>query len=152
MNQLQFTLPTIDKEKTKEAVEAFLERYRVIVLTEDLFMLPKTTATYTLVPPSNTNTIHSSTEAVAINNIDLENKRKNFMKRAFSAVNRLSMPERAIIIKRYLNQDDVFDYEVYNELNLSERKYYRVKARAFYKLALILKIEVYEESKEVSNL
>ena len=64
------------------------------------------------------------------------------------AVNRLGYWERAIIIQRYMLQDDVFDYQVYNDLNFSERKYYRLKEKAFLKLALSLRIEVYKEGDE----
>ncbi|MFA9457414.1 ArpU family phage packaging/lysis transcriptional regulator, partial [Halalkalibacter sp. AB-rgal2] len=41
--------------------------------------------------------------------------------------------------------EDEFDYQIYNDLGLSERQYYRIKSRAFYKLAFILKIEVVVE-------
>jgi ArpU family phage transcriptional regulator len=41
----------------------------------------------------------------------------------------------------------VFDYEIYNEIGMSERRYYRLKARIFYKLAFILKIEEYKSEK-----
>jgi len=38
----------------------------------------------------------------------------------------------------------MYDYELYNEMGMSESKYYRLKARTFYKLAFILRIEVYK--------
>ena len=36
-------------------------------------------------------------------------------------------------------------YELYNEMGMSESKYYRIKSRAFYKLAFALRIEVYKQ-------
>ncbi|NMH72798.1 hypothetical protein HF078_06920 [Bacillus sp. RO2] len=48
------------------------------------------------------------------------------------------------MIRRYLEEDEVFDYEIYNELGMSERRYYRFKGRIFYKLAFILRIELYK--------
>lgn len=66
----------------------------------------------------------------------------------FESVQRLSRLEREIIEKRYLDDEDIFDFEVYATLNLSERKYYRVKSRAFYKLAFMLELEVVVDHEE----
>ena len=109
---------------------------------------PKVTASLKLAPYSPTNEFHSTTEDIAITRVDSERKRKIYIAKINNAVNRLNYDERAVIINRYLDSDDVFVYEVYNGLGYSERKYYRVKVRAFYKLALILKIEVYKEESE----
>lgn len=140
---MDFILPEIDRKATKKAVEAALEKYRIFLLTLRLDQLPKVTQHYSLVP-SNTNKFHSSTEEMAIKNADYERERSEYIKRMVEAVNRLDYWERAIIIQRYMNEEDVFDYEVYNDLGMSERKYYRLKSRAFYKLAFTLKIEVYK--------
>jgi ArpU family phage transcriptional regulator len=139
-------LDEIDRKATKKAVEAALEKYRLFLLTLRLDQLPRVTQQYSLdVPTSNTNKFHSSTEEIAIHNVDYERERSEYIKRIVTAVNRLEKWERAIIIRRYMTEDeDVFDYEVYNDLNMSERKYYRIKSRAFYKLAFALKIEVYK--------
>lgn len=139
-------LPEIDIKETKKVVEAALEKYRVLLLTQNEEELPKVTATYSFVPPSTTNSFHSSTEDAAIRNIEREQARSKYLKRMVMAVNRLGYWERAILIQRYMLQDDVFDYQVYNDLNFSERKYYRLKEKAFLKLALSLRIEVYKES------
>jgi ArpU family phage transcriptional regulator len=152
--QLEFMLPEIDRDATKKAVEAALEKYRLFLLTLRLDQLPRVTQQYSLdVPPSNTNKFHSSTEEMAIRNADYERERSEYIKRVTLAVNRLSYWERAIIIRRYMTEEDVYDYEIYNELGMSERKYYRIKSRAFYKFAFALKIEVYkkEESGVISS-
>jgi ArpU family phage transcriptional regulator len=147
--QLEFMLPEIDRDATKKAVEAALEKYRLFLLTLRLDQLPRVTQQYSLdVPPSNTNKFHSSTEEMAIRNVDYERERSEYIKRVTLAVNRLSYWERAIIIRRYMTEDDVYDYEIYSDLGMSERKYYRIKSRAFYKLAFALKIEVYKKKEE----
>ncbi|WP_132371584.1 ArpU family phage packaging/lysis transcriptional regulator [Melghiribacillus thermohalophilus] len=145
---MSFNLPEIDREETKKAVEAALEKYQMYLLMEPIERLPKITTTYTLVPPSNTNAFHSTTEDTAISKVDFEQEKERYMERIRRAVNRLNYHERSIIIRRYLDQEERFDYEVYNDLGMSERKYYRVKARAFYKLAFILRIEVYKKKVE----
>jgi ArpU family phage transcriptional regulator len=90
---------------------------------------------------------------MAISNADYERERSEYIKRVAMAVNRLGYWERAILIRRYMTEDDVYDYEIYNDFGMSERKYYRIKSRAFYKLAFALKIEVYkkEESEVISS-
>ncbi|OAT71290.1 ArpU family phage packaging/lysis transcriptional regulator [Parageobacillus thermoglucosidasius] len=138
-------LDEIDRKATKKAVEAALEKYRIYLLTLRLDQLPRVTQHYSLVPPSNTNKFHSSTEEMAIRNADYERERDEYIQRVTAAINRLSKWERAIIIRRYMLEDDIYDYEIYNGLGMSERKYYRIKSRAFYKLAFALRIEVYKQ-------
>ncbi|OAK72671.1 ArpU family phage packaging/lysis transcriptional regulator [Lederbergia galactosidilytica] len=148
MNKLDFQLSAIDRKATKEEVENALERYRIMLLTQELNQLPKVTQSFSLVPPTNTNEFHSSTEQVAVNNANYEMERAKYIKRITLAVNRLGYKERAILIMRYMTEDDVFDYEVYSELNMSERTYRRYKSKAFYRLAFALGIEVYAEEEE----
>jgi ArpU family phage transcriptional regulator len=142
--QLTFMLPEIDREKTKAAVESALEKYRFYLLTVPEDKLPKVTATYSLVPPSFSNEFHSSTEQAAIDRIELDIARNKHIEWVLRGVNRLSKLEREIIYKRYLEDEEVYDYEIYNGLGMSERRYYRLKARIFYKLAFILKVEEYK--------
>ncbi|WP_067725343.1 ArpU family phage packaging/lysis transcriptional regulator [Oceanobacillus damuensis] len=146
--QLTFKLPEIDREATRSAVESELEKYKMFLLMDPEDNEPNITSSFKLVPSAPSNQFHSSTEDAALNKIDQEIKRKEFISRVQRAVNRLAYQERSIIVSRYLKEEEIFDYEVYNELGFSERKYYRIKARAFYKLAFILRIEVYQEEIE----
>ena len=56
-----FQLPEIDREATKKKVEAILDNYRVVLLQVPDDLLPKVTAGFTIVPPSNTNAFLLST-------------------------------------------------------------------------------------------
>jgi ArpU family phage transcriptional regulator len=136
--------PQINRERTKKKVEHLLEKYRIYTLTLPEEQVPRITASYALVPASDTNLFYSSTEDSAVRNVDHLRERAVTIERVQKAVNRLSEMERAIMIKRYLDLEDVFDYEVYHQLGLSERKYYRLKAKAMMKLAMILNLEVYD--------
>jgi ArpU family phage transcriptional regulator len=107
--------------------------------------LPKVTVTYSLVPPQFGSRFYSSTETAAIESVDYEMERDAFLKRVQQAVNRLSFKERQITIERYMRFEEKYDYEIYNELGMSERGYYRVKGRAFYKLAFGLRLKVCEK-------
>lgn len=116
--------------------------------TEEL--VPKITATFKLPASAPTNEFNSSPEEVAIEKIDQEEKRRKYIRRIKNAVDHLFYQEGQVIIKRYLNEDDIYDYEVYNEFYYSERKYNCIKTRAFYKTVLILRIEIYKKEGEAS--
>lgn len=147
---MSFKLPKIDRDATRDAVESILEKYKMYLLMVPEDIEPKITSSLKLVATSPSNQFNSSTEDAAIKKVDQEKHRRDFINKIQRAVNRLAYQERSVIINRYLSEEDVYDYEVYNELGFSERKYYRIKARAFYKLALILRIEVYVEGDEAS--
>jgi ArpU family phage transcriptional regulator len=138
-------LPEIDREKTKEAVEAALEKYRMFLLSFPEEKVPKITASYTLQPPAFTNEFHSPVEDAVIHKVDMEKERERYIDWVRKGINKLNFKEREMIIKRYLEDEEMYDYELYNEMGMSERKFYRLKSRAFYKLAFALKLEVYEE-------
>jgi len=74
--------------------------------------LPKVTATYSLVPPAHTNAFHSSTESPVIDKVDFERERDEYMEWIRRGVNRLSPRERELIIKRYLSDEEIYDYEL----------------------------------------
>lgn len=47
---------------------------------------------------------------------------------------------------KYLGEEELFDYEVYNELGMSEAYYHKkFKPRIFYNLAFALRVEVYKK-------
>lgn len=77
--QLTFKLPEIDREATQQNVEEAIETYRIYLLTVPEEKLPKVTATYSLVPPSNTNGFHSTTEDIAIQRADDELERIEYV-------------------------------------------------------------------------
>ncbi|MEK4218819.1 MULTISPECIES: ArpU family phage packaging/lysis transcriptional regulator [unclassified Bacillus (in: firmicutes)] len=137
MNQLTLNIPQIDEEATKSKAEKLLNQYRLYLLQVPDDFLPKVTPTYSIVPPSITNEVHSSTEDAALKRLDWEIQRDKFLKRIQKAVNRLSQRERQIIVMLYMKREEMYDYEVYAEMGLSQRSYYRVKAKALYRLALL---------------
>lgn len=146
MNQMTLNLPQIDEEATKAKAEKLLDLYRLYLLQVPDDFLPKITPTYSIVPPSITNEFHSSTEEEALKRLDWEIQRDKFLKRIQRAVNRLTQRERQIIVMLYMQPEEMYDYEVYGEMDLSPRSYYRAKAKAFYRLAFALREEVYKKS------
>ena len=67
-------------------------------------ILPKVTASYSIVPPSVTNEFNSSTENIAIERAQYEMARLKFMNWIHRAVNRL--PKREIIIYMYYMEEE----------------------------------------------
>ncbi|MDO8225867.1 MULTISPECIES: ArpU family phage packaging/lysis transcriptional regulator [Bacillus] len=145
MNQLTLNIPQLDEEATKSKAEKLLNQYRLYLLQVPDDLLPKVTPTYSIVPPSITNEFHSSTEEAALKRLDWEIQRDKFVKRIQRAVNRLSQRERKIIVMLYMQPEEKYDYEVYAEMDMSPRSYYRVKAKALRKLAIALREEVYKK-------
>ncbi|WP_222115246.1 ArpU family phage packaging/lysis transcriptional regulator [Bacillus sp. SLBN-3] len=144
-NQLTFKLPEIDRKKTQQKVEDALEMYRMYLLAVPEERVPKVTASYSLVPPSSSNQFSSSVEDAVIEKVDFEKERDAYIERIRRAVNRLTARERQMVIRKYFGEDELFDYEIYNELGMGETFYnQKFKPRVYYKLAFILRIEVYK--------
>ncbi|MDQ0269017.1 ArpU family phage packaging/lysis transcriptional regulator [Cytobacillus purgationiresistens] len=142
---VEFKLPSINRKGTQLKVEEAIETYRMCLLTIPDERLPKVTASYSLVPPSNTNSFYSATEEIAIERADEEQARGEYVERFRKAVNRLAPKEREAMYLRYLGDEELYDYEVYNELGMSESFYHqKFKPRLFYKMALALKVAVYQ--------
>lgn len=138
-----FNIPEIDKKKTKERVLDALEKYRMYALQVSLDRLPSITASYSLTPISG-NLPTSATENAAIANVDYEKAREKYINWIVRGVNRLPERDRSIVYMRYLQADEMFDYQIQAELHMSERSYYRVKALIFERLGSALNIEVYK--------
>ncbi len=152
VDQLSLLIPEIDRYATQKNVEKAIEKYRYYALqTEDEF-LPKITASYSMVPPTNTNAFHSSTEDSAIRMADLERERIKYLTLFSKAVNRLSAREREAFILKYMGEEERYDYEVYNQLGIGETYYYtKFKPRMFYKFAIAMRIEVYKTNSQRQN-
>ncbi|EJR62787.1 ArpU family phage transcriptional regulator [Bacillus toyonensis] len=149
--QLSF-LPKIDRSATQKKLEGVLENVRLYrqfgMMREEM----KVTPSYEIRYHGPTNDVGKPLEDVAMANIQQSEREEWIKKTSFRIdqfLNRLGNgrageDQRNIIIKRYLEDEDVCDYMVYNEIGMSERTYRRVKARVFYKLAFALRLEVYE--------
>lgn len=66
-------------------------------------------------------------------------KSDNFVREFQQAINLLNDRDREIIIKAYLSQDELLDYEVYDQMGLVPSTYYRYKKRAIRNLSFALR-------------
>jgi ArpU family phage transcriptional regulator len=153
MQQLSFGddfLPELDRKKTQKAVEAALSKYRLYKYLTFDEREATITASYEAREGGRTNKTSDQTATVAVYNVDEYEKRKAYCDRVERAVRRLPRMERFLIEERYMGADSEYitDYHVYcQRFNppISEGTYSKIRWRAFYKLALILKIEVVKE-------
>jgi ArpU family phage transcriptional regulator len=140
-------LPKINEKETKKALERALYKYRDYLITLPLFLMPKVTPSYSIIPPTTTNGFHSSTEDAALERIEYEHERNAYLSEIHEAVNTLKDDERQIIIKKYLLHNEIgYDREIMMDLGVGKTKYYQIKGEATLRLAFALKIEVYKKS------
>ncbi|MCP1124579.1 ArpU family transcriptional regulator [Bacillus sp. 3103sda1] len=150
--QLSF-LPKIDRAATQEKLEGVLESVRIYRQFGMIRREMKVTPSYVVREHGPTHAVGNPLEDVVVANMQQSEREEWLEKMSFRIDQALSRfgnsqagkNQRDIIIKRYLEDEDVCDYIVYNEIGMSERTYRRVKARAFYKLAFALRLEVYEQ-------
>lgn len=133
----------IDRKATRSAIEQRLESVRVYKQIGFVRREMKITSSTEPRYHGGTNVVSKQVENIAIWNIDTDERMKEEQMQVEQAVSRLTEVERQVIEMRYLEDEEMFDYNVYSELNLSERKYYRVKSNAIYKLAFALRLEKY---------
>ncbi|WP_019123624.1 ArpU family phage packaging/lysis transcriptional regulator [Brevibacillus massiliensis] len=150
MQQLSFGddfLPELDRKKTQKAVEAALSKYRLYKYLIFEEREAATTASYEAREGGRTNKISDQTAGIAVYNVDEQEKRKAYCERVERAVKRLPRMERFLIEERYMGADSEYitDYNIYNQRfnpPISEFTYYKIKWKAFYKIALALDIQV----------
>ncbi|MDM5189373.1 ArpU family phage packaging/lysis transcriptional regulator [Bacillus sp. DX4.1] len=148
--QLTF-LPEINRAATQEELENLLEEVRIYRQFGMIRQEMKVTPSYEVRYHGPTNVVGNPLEDVALENVK-RSEREGFLKDMSFRIDqtlirfgngRAGKIQRDIIKKRYLEEEDMCDYMVYNEIGMSERTYRRWKSKAFYTLAL--RLEVYEQ-------
>jgi ArpU family phage transcriptional regulator len=140
-------LPELDRKKTQKAVEAVFAKYRLYKYLTFDEREATITANYELREGGASNKTSDQTAAIAIHNVDAQQARKAYCERIERAVKRLPRMERFLIEERYMGADSEYitDYHIYNHRfspPISEFTYYKIKWKAFYKIALALDIQV----------
>lgn len=153
MAQLTF-LPKIDRKATQARLEEILENVRIYrqfgMIRHEMKVIASSEVRY----HGPTNTVGKPAEGIALANVAMSEREVKLQRLSFQidkALSRFSKNQRDIIVKRYLEDEEVFDYMVYNEIGMSERTYRRNKSNAFYKLAFALRLEVYEVEEAGGN-
>ncbi|PEJ49489.1 ArpU family transcriptional regulator [Bacillus wiedmannii] len=153
MMQLTF-LPKIDRKATQNRLEEILENVRIYRQFGMIRHEMKVTVSSEVRYHGPTNIVGKPAEDIALANVAMSEREVKLKRLSFQidkALSRFSKNQRDIIVKRYLEDEEVFDYMVYNEIGMSERTYRRNKSNAFYKLAFALRLEVYEVEEAGGN-
>ncbi|MBT2576847.1 ArpU family transcriptional regulator [Bacillus sp. ISL-8] len=150
--QLTFKMPVLDEEETKNEVEKVFEEYRMYLSKMPSDILPKVTASYSIVPPSVTNEFNSSTENIAIERLQYEMAREKCMNWVHRAVNRLPKRERKIIYMYYMEEEKGYDPDIMDEVKLGRTTYYKVKGKALLRLAFSLRKEVFKQNTQTEEV
>lgn len=125
MTQLTF-LPKIDRKETQVRLEEVLENVRIYRQFGMIRNEMKVTASSEVRYHGSTNIVGKPAEGVALANVKLSEREGRLQCLSFQidkALSRFGKNQRDIIVKRYLEDEEVFDYMVYNEIGMSERTY-----------------------------
>lgn len=140
MNDL---LKNIDGKATQAAVEKVFRQYRTYMLTTDDDLMPIITTRFSMEMPNFSNVKSSQVENAAVKMATLSSDYSKFIKWFNRGFNKLNKHERQLITLSYLEEDPRHNYEIYKDMNISERTFYRMRNKALYKLAISLGVEVY---------
>ncbi|AIQ63304.1 hypothetical protein PSTEL_09605 [Paenibacillus stellifer] len=145
VHQMVMDIYKVDEEATRAAVEKYLFQAREYKVTEYIPDEPSVTASPEVRYHGPTNVTGDQTATIAIRAADEMERRRRHVERAERAVSRLGERQRRLIQVRYMDDDDVLDYNAAEELGFSERHYRRIKSVAIYRLASTLGLIVLRE-------
>ena len=132
----------IDRQATRKKVEGILETVRVYGQIGFVRKQSSVISGYEPRYHGPTNLINKVTERVAVYNVDTEERLTKLCKEVEEAIGCLDDNEQEMIRRRYLKRDKEHDFMLCYKLDMSERTYRRVKAKAMAKLAYMLRLEV----------
>jgi ArpU family phage transcriptional regulator len=135
---------------------------KILVQINELLTAPETKALRNLINPVlQKYRLYKSTTFLEEDNVVHEEnddvvERRAYIKHIELVTSKLPSKERVLITERYLNCDCYFDYEFFNEISdppISEFTYYKLRTRAFAKLAKLLDVDFEGRNKlELNNV
>lgn len=115
----------VHEEITKSNVNNLLSRYHNIKRLAGSYT-PKITSTYSLTPRSDTGQTSDSTS----DTVSRKGMAQDILKEIDRAFKCLSLDSRNRIYLKYMTEDTLYDYQIYNSQNISKDTYYRELSRA----------------------
>jgi len=140
--QIAFPGMEIDEDATFEKLEKELKTAALYKRIGFIRRDPALTPSYAVKENTGIREVGKQVESIAIHNVDGEERAKRTYERVALAISRLRHTQREIITQRYMTEPEPLDINVWIELNLSERTYYRLKLEAMSELAYALRLEV----------
>lgn len=143
VEQMSFKVSEIDHYKTRERVEEYIDT--ALAMRDTDGVRKETAMTPNYAPRDYTSNAQTGkpVEDAAIANVEADAMRQHWimLQRALLV---LRPEERRLIELRYLGEDTLYDYQVYNQMGMSDRTYKRLKNKAIKRLAIKLNIEVWK--------
>ena len=144
---MAFELPELDRKATQKAVEEIFDTYRHYKYWAGagIDREPSITASTEIRYHGPTNQTSDQTGEIATYNADKQRMREKYCARIEKAVKRLPKNERALIQARYMDEESDYtnDDNVYTDiLKISRPTYRKWRWKAFYRLALILDLDI----------
>ena len=115
----------VHEEITKNNVNNLVTRYHNIKRLAGSYT-PKITTTYSLTPRSETGLTSDSTS----DTVSRKGKAQDMLKGIERAFECLSVESRNRIYYKYMSEDSLYDYQIYNAQNISKDTYYRELGKA----------------------
>lgn len=115
----------LDEEITKQNVDRLLKKYHNIKRLAGSYT-PKITSTYSMIPRSETGLTSDSTSE----KVSIRSRAQKQFKEILDAFSALSLNSRNRIYLKYMAEEKLYDYQIYNNENISKDTYYRELGRA----------------------
>lgn len=119
-------IPEIDNEKTKRNAAEVLGIYRRLARMANEEFVPKVTASYSFELKGFTGTVNNAVENSIIRKVTAEQELEKVVK----GLNKLNSYHRQLIFMRYMQRNELTDIQIYLNLNMSERSFYREMDKA----------------------
>ncbi|MCP3807152.1 transcriptional regulator [Paenibacillus sp. Lou8.1] len=140
--QLTFNILPIDEKATRLAVEEYLETIRQYRQIGFVRREAAITQAYSYREHQSTNAISKQTENIAVYNVDKEAELQAKDELLELAMSRLSIVQREVIQRSYLDDEGEFDFIICGQMGMSDRTFRRLKTEALYILAAAIRLEV----------
>ncbi|MEW9105297.1 ArpU family phage packaging/lysis transcriptional regulator [Paenibacillus sp.] len=139
-------LATINRTATRKMVEKYLSIASLYKRTGIVRREMKMNTSYEPRLHGSTNQVGKPVEEIALHNVEKEAYMRTVYDNVMKAIAHLGDIERELIVSCYLSPETAKpDYLLCYDLNVSERTFRRIKARAIMELAFMLGIEVFED-------
>lgn len=139
----------VHEEITKNNVNNLLSRYHNIKRLAGSYT-PRVTSTYSLIPRSETGLTSDSTS----DRVSLMAEAAEQLKEIERAYKSLSAKSKNRIYLKYMTEDNLYDYQIYNSENISKDTYYRELSKAQLEFAEAYKggeLMVFDYNREKSD-
>lgn len=122
----------LNKHKTKQNAHKVLSSYRHLAIMADAEYAPKMTQELTFDIKGTGGKVASAVENAVIQKVSSQQE----LEKIAQAINKLKTESRLLLYDRYLCRDEITDVQIYRNMHVSERTFYRKLAVAQLEFAM----------------